>query len=171
MSRRHNRHRHEAVELNITAFMNLMVILVPFLLITAVFSQVAILELNLPSSSDQPGADAETPQLEVIVRHDRLEVGERNTGLLTGLPVTADGHDFIGLNDYLQRIKAKFPDKLDASILLEPDVSYEVLVKVMDAVRIYEAPGDASGPSDDVIQAELFPEISIGDAPVHEQTS
>ncbi len=171
MSRRHNRHRHETVELNITAFMNLMVILVPFLLITAVFSQVAILELNLPSSSDQPGAESETPQLEVIVRLDRLEVGERNVGLLTGLPVTADGHDFIGLNDYLKRIKAKFPNKLDASILLEPDVSYEVLVKVMDAVRIYETPGDASAPGDDVIQAELFPEISIGDAPVYEQTS
>ncbi|MDP6674840.1 MAG: biopolymer transporter ExbD [Gammaproteobacteria bacterium] len=167
MSRRHDRHRHEAVELNITAFMNLMVILVPFLLITAVFSQVAILELNLPSSSDQPGDDPVTPQLEVIVRHDRLEVGERNAGLLTGLPVTADGYDFDGLNDYLKRIKAKFPDKIDASILLESEIPYEVLVKVMDAVRIYEA----TGPGADVIQAELFPEISIGDAPVRKTNS
>jgi len=169
MSRWKNRHRHEAVELNITAFMNLMVILVPFLLITAVFSQVAILELNLPSSSDQPGDEPDTPQLEVNVRHDRLEVGERNGGLLTGLPLTADGHDFAGLNDYLQRVKAKFPDKLDASILLEPDVPYEVLVKVMDAVRVYEAPGESIGSGDAIIQAELFPEISIGDAPVRNQ--
>ena len=38
-----------AVELNITAFMNLMVILVPFLLITAVFSRITVLELNLPA--------------------------------------------------------------------------------------------------------------------------
>ena len=171
MSRRNSRHRHEAVELNITAFMNLMVILVPFLLITAVFSQVAILDLNLPSSSDQTEAEVDTPQLEVIVRHDRLEIGERNAGLLTGLPATADGHDFDGLNDYLQRVKAKFPDKLDASILLEADVPYEVLVKVMDAVRVYEVPGDAERPGDNVIQAELFPEISIGDAPVRNQTS
>ena len=170
MSGRHSRHRHEAVELNITAFMNLMVILVPFLLITAVFSQVAILELNLPSSSDQPGIEPETPQLEVIVRQDRLEIGERNTGLLTDLPALALGHDFAGLNAYLQRIKAKYPDKLDASILLEPDVPYEVLVRVMDAVRIYEAPGDPAGTGDDVIQAELFPEISIGDAPVRSKT-
>ncbi len=166
MSTRHSRHRHETVELNITAFMNLMVILVPFLLITAVFSQVAILELNLPSSSDQPGDEPETPQLEIIVRRDRLEVGERNAGLLTGLPATADGQDFSGLNDYLKRVKAKFPDKVDASILLEPDVPYEVLVKVMDAVRVYEA----TGADDQVIQAELFPEISIGDAPVGRKT-
>jgi len=162
-----NRHRHEAVELNITAFMNLMVILVPFLLITAVFSQVAILELNLPSSSDQLGPEPETTQLEVIVRRDRLEVGERSTGLLTGLPMTANGHDFDGLNDYLKRVKAKFPDKIDASILLEADVPYEVLVRVMDAVRVYEAKGQ----NDNTIQAELFPEISIGDAPVRNKTS
>lgn len=156
-------HRHEAVELNITAFLNLMVILVPFLLITAVFSQVAILELNLPSSTEQ--LNTETPptmQLEVIVRKDRLEVGERNTGLLTGLPVTGAGHDYAGLNTFLKRIKSKYPDKLDATVLLEQDVPYEVLVKVMDAVRIYQAEGMESGRP---IQAELFPEISIGDAP------
>ncbi len=171
MSRRHSRDRHEVVELNITAFMNLMVILVPFLLITAVFSQVAILDLNLPSSSNQTEAEPETPQLEIIVRHDRLEIGERNGGLLTGLPALADGHDFDALNTYLQRIKAKFPDKLDASILLEPDVPYEVLVRVMDAVRVYEAVTESSGSANSIIQAELFPEISIGDAPARNKTS
>ena len=158
------RHRHEAVELNITAFMNLMVILVPFLLITAVFSQVAILELDLPSSNDQPGADdPATMQLEVIVRPTRFEVGERNRGLLASLPKTDDGeYDYVALRDYLKRIKAKYPDKLDASILLEPDIEYDILVQVMDAVRLYEAV-DAGA---EVIKAELFPEISIGDAPV-----
>jgi biopolymer transport protein ExbD len=163
MSRnRRKHHRREAVELNITAFMNLMVILVPFLLITAVFSQVAILELNLPSSTDQIDSEPETIQLEVIVREDRIEVGERNTGLLTRLPVTDSGHDLVGLSDYLKRIKARYPDKIDATILLEPDVPYDLLVKVMDAVRVYEAEGARTGKR---IQAELFPEISIGDAP------
>ncbi|NIO40724.1 MAG: biopolymer transporter ExbD, partial [Burkholderiales bacterium] len=35
-------------ELDITAFMNLMVVLVPFLLITAVFSRMTVLDLTLP---------------------------------------------------------------------------------------------------------------------------
>ena len=156
-------HRHETVELNITAFMNLMVILVPFLLITAVFSQVAILELNLPSSTDQADTEPETMQLEVIVRADRLEVGERSAGVLTGLPMTEDGHDLVALGAYLKRVKGKFPDKLDATILLESDVPYDVLVQVMDVVRVYSAKGAKTGK---IIQAELFPEISIGDAPV-----
>jgi biopolymer transport protein ExbD len=53
-SRRGSRRNVDTAELNITAFMNLMVILVPFLLITAVFSRLAILELNLPGSSTEP---------------------------------------------------------------------------------------------------------------------
>ena len=156
-----NHHRQETAELNITAFLNLMVILVPFLLITAVFSQVAILELNLPSSTDQLDAEPETMQLEVTVRGDRLEVGERNAGLLTGIPKTETGHDLVALGDYLKQVKARFPDKVDATILLESDVAYDVLVQVMDTVRVYQA--ESAGES---VQAELFPEISIGDAPV-----
>ncbi len=155
-------HRREAVELNITAFMNLMVILVPFLLITAVFSQVAILDLNLPSSMDQASTEPETMQLEVIVRADRIEVGERSAGVLTDLPITESGHDLVALGEFLKRVKGKFPDKLDATILLESDVPYDVLVQVIDVVRVYEAEGEKSGRR---IQAELFPEISIGDAP------
>jgi len=167
MSNWRKRHRQETVELNITAFMNLMVILVPFLLITAVFSQVAILELNLPSSNDQPGADdPETLQLEVIVRPTALEVGERNRGLLTNLPMKDGHHDYKGLQDYLKRIKAKYPDKTDASILLEPETSYDILVQVMDSVRLYEFVDPEMNPATEVVKAELFPEISIGDAPV-----
>jgi len=154
--------RHDAVELNITAFMNLMVILVPFLLITAVFSRVAILELNLPSSNDQPNDMPETVQLEVVVRASRLEVAERNTGLLTSLPRIDGDYDLEGLSAYLKRVKSKYPDKIDATILLEQEVPYDVLVQVMDTVRVYPAESEAG----EKIQAELFPEISIGDAPV-----
>jgi len=162
MRSRWRRHRqNDPVELDITAFMNLMVILVPFLLITAVFSQMTILELNLPSSSDQPDSVPDTPQLEVIVRAERIEVGERNAGLLSGLENVDGKYDLAGLTQYLQRIKAQYPDKVDASVLLESDVSYDVLVQVMDAVRVFEARREGKR-----IQAELFPEISIGDAPV-----
>ena len=63
------RRNQETAELNITAFMNLMVILVPFLLITAVFSRLAVLELNLPGSSTEPADPQEQAfQLEVIIR-------------------------------------------------------------------------------------------------------
>jgi biopolymer transport protein ExbD len=159
-SRWRKNNRNDPVELNITAFMNLMVILVPFLLITAVFSRMVILELSLPSSNDQSDEVPDTPQLEVIVRDDRFEIGERTAGLMTAIKKVDGNYDLAGLTEYLKRVKATFPDKLDVTILLEPEISYDVVVQVMDAVRVYE--GDVSGKR---IQAELFPEISIGDAP------
>ncbi|MCC5793163.1 MAG: biopolymer transporter ExbD [Chromatiales bacterium] len=152
--------RREAADINITAFMNLMVVLVPFLLITAVFSRMAILELNLPESAEAAGAAEETFQLEVIVRQHAIEIGERSSGLMTVLPRLSTGHDYAGLTGYLQRVKAEFPDHSAATLLLEPDVAYDTLVQVMDAVRLYEFTEDGQRG-----QAELFPDISIGDAP------
>lgn len=147
-------------EMNITAFMNLMVVLIPFLLITAVFSRMSILELSLPSG--EPAA-AEEPvfQLEVIVRADAIEIGERSRGLMTRLPAGDAGHDLAALADFLKRVKAEHPDMSNATVLLEPDVPYDLLVQVMDAVRLHEVVEEGR-----VVRAELFPDIAVGDAPV-----
>jgi len=154
----------EAVELNITAFMNLMVILVPFLLITAVFSQVAILELNLPTSQSEADEQQEPVfQLEITVRESLIDVGDRTTGLLKRIESTGDGYDLDELSEYLGNVKQRYPEKIDATLLLEPDISYEVLVSVMDTVRVFEQFDETS---ERLMTSELFPEIAIGDAPV-----
>jgi biopolymer transport protein ExbD len=162
--RRSRSHRDEAVELNITAFMNLMVILVPFLLITAVFSQVAILELNLPTSQGE-SSELQEPELnlEIVVRDASIDVGDRNVGLLTRIENRAEGYDLDALGSYLETVKQQFPEKLDATLLLEPEISYQDLVSVMDAVRTFERVDEERQV---VARLELFPEIAIGDAPV-----
>lgn len=161
--RRWRKHRrHDAEELNITAFMNLMVILVPFLLITAVFSRLAIIELNLPTSeSAADQVDEPRFQLEITVRAGTIEVGDRNTGVMKRIDAGVDGHDLDALSDYLAEVKSSFPDQLGATLLIEPDISYDVLVAVMDRVRVAESL-DAAGSR--VVRTELFPDISIGDA-------
>ncbi|MDX1516664.1 MAG: biopolymer transporter ExbD [Woeseiaceae bacterium] len=157
------RHNTETAELNITAFMNLMVILVPFLLITAVFSRLAILELNLPGSSTEPvEPQDQTFQLEIIVRKNKIEVGDRNQGLLGVYPNDDNGdYDYAALSSKLSELKDRYPSKTDASILLESDIAYDTLVQVMDRVRVEQEVED-----DAVVRNELFPDISIGDAPV-----
>lgn len=161
MNRRRSRNRQrETAELNITAFMNLMVVLVPFLLITAVFSRMAVLELNLPGENSEPPKEESSLQLEIIVRDGRIEVGDRNSGRAAVFARKNDEYDLQGLGDYLQRVKARYPDKLDATVLLEPDISYDALVQVMDTVRVVQQVQDGT-----FVQAELFPDISIGDAP------
>ncbi len=156
------RQNEDTAGLNITAFMNLMVILVPFLLITAVFSRLAILELNLPSSSTEPVVQQDRVfQLEIIVRKNKIEIGDRNQGLLGVYPNSRNGeYDYDALSDKLSELKNRYPSKTEASILLESDIEYDTLVQVMDRVRVEQEIKDGS-----VIRNDLFPDISIGDAP------
>ena len=165
MIRSRGRRNVETAELNITAFMNLMVILVPFLLITAVFSRLTILELNLPGSSSEPVEQQDqTFQLEIIVRQDKIEVGDRNQGLLGVYPNTDSGaYDYEALAGKLRELKERYPTKTDAAILLEQDVAYDTIVQVMDTVRIAQEIDEEEGRID---RTDLFPDISIGDAPV-----
>jgi len=64
----------------------------------------------------------------------------------------------------MKEIKSRVPDKKDVIIMPSRQTSYQSLVSVMDTVRSYEAVVAGS-----VVEAELFPEISLGDAPA--QTS
>jgi len=162
MRSRRRRQGREPAELQITSFMNLMVILVPFLLITAVFSRMAILELNLPTSAAAESMPDEPEfALEIIVRSEHMEVGERNAGVFSIIPKADGEYDLVALTEKLKDVKGTFPDELAVTLLLESDIEYDVLVQVMDATRSYviDEPGEFS-------RAELFPEISIGDAPV-----
>jgi len=154
--------RKEAAHLEITAFINLIVVLVPFLLSTAVFTRLSVIDLALPAQTNDKVEKlvANNLQLEIVVRREALEVGDRIDGLIQRIPATATGPDVRTLQTLVQQIKTKFPDKLEASVLAEPDTSYDTLVQVMDAVRAgHVAQGDK------VVKAELFPNISIGDAP------
>jgi biopolymer transport protein ExbD len=157
-------HTGGPAEVNITAFMNLMVILVPFLLITAVFSRITVLDLNLPTpgSAQQAAAQQEPElQLEVTVRRDTVEIGDRRRGLLKNIPITDDGGHLTEISSLLQQIKARYPDKQEVTLLLESDISYERMVTMMDTVRVARVEQEG-----EFIYAELFPAISIGDAPV-----
>lgn len=161
--RKIRRKKEEAGDLEITSFLNLMIILVPFLLLSAAFSQIAILQLNLPGdASGEEASDKKELNIEVIVREKRLEIGDGNQ-IVKRFNNKEDGsYDFIGLQQSLIEIKSNFPDKLDAQILMEEALIYEILIQTMDAVSIVEAVNPESGEMEKV---ELFPNISIGDAP------
>ena len=125
--------------------------------------RLAILELNLPTSDSQLAQEQEPEfQLEITVRDARIEIGDRNAGVLSRLENTPAGYDLDGLSAYLQRVKQQFPDKANVTVLLEQDIPYDVLVQVMDTVRVVERVDEAQRRA---VKYELFPEISIGDAP------
>ncbi len=155
--------RKEKAHLEITAFINLIVVLVPFLLSTAVFTRLSVIDLTLPpqNSAALEQVKADNLQLEVVVRADALEVGDRTGGLIARIATTPTGPDLPAFSRLVQQLKNRFPDKLDATILAEPNTSYDLLVQVMDALRAGHLVQNGK-----LVRAELFPHISIGDAPI-----
>jgi biopolymer transport protein ExbD len=158
--RKLERHTRKPSQLLLVPMIDIFTVLVTFLLMTAVFSRTVILQLDLPPPQTEFKEPPPGLQLEVMVRKDQLMVADRNSGPLHAVPNTPQGYDYDALAEYLKFVKTKFPDKTDATILLEPDTAYDTLVQVMDHVRVFEVGEGAA-----TVQAELFPDISIGDAP------
>ena len=156
----------EPPELDITTFLNLMVVLVPFLLITAVFSRITIVELDLPQGE---GGPTNKPKVivEVIIRKKGLEIGNGRS-VIASMPKKDEEYDLKTLSSTLQKIKKNYPDKTDATILMEDSIEYDSMIKVMDVVRVVELPNpdviDVNG-QPEIQKAELFPDMSIGEAP------
>ena len=180
MARRHHYRRRtkETPELDVTTFLNLMVVLVPFLLITAVFSRLTIIELDLPSSSG--GATTTEPnfRLEVIVREAGVEITNGNQ-VIAAIPKKDGEYDLDTLSDYMVDLKRQYRNETAASVLLEPLIPYDYLIQVMDVVKMVEVPVtrgdplaaetdmngiDPLAPQDMQLMA-LFTDISVGEAP------
>ncbi|MBP5990138.1 MAG: biopolymer transporter ExbD [Piscinibacter sp.] len=159
------RPRKPVAHLEVTAFINVIVVLVPFLLSTAVFSRLSVIELSLPAkNSGVEQLKVDDLKLEVVIRPDALDVGDRIGGLIQHIPNNAQGYDLASLATLIQQVKAKFPDTRTATVLAQPNTSYDVLVHVMDSVR--EGVPAGADPHAKGSAVELFPDISIGDAPI-----
>jgi biopolymer transport protein ExbD len=160
LNKRRSRHR-DTPELNITSFLNLMVVLVPFLLITAVFSRITIMELSVPTASGGSQVSKPNFAIEVIVRKAGLELAN-GSSVVAAIPNQEGEYDLQKLTKILLRLKSDYPEKDDATVLMEPDIQYDHLIRVMDTLRETEIPEEGSGELQKMV---LFPTISIGDAP------
>jgi biopolymer transport protein ExbD len=148
-------------EIDVTTFLNLMVVLVPFLLITAVFSRLTIVELNLPSAAGGPANNQDTFRVEVIVREEGMEISN-GSATIASIPKKDDEYDLDSLSELIVELKREYPEHESASVLMEPLIPYDHLIEVMDIVRAIEVP---TGNEDEVELYALFSEISVGEAP------
>ncbi len=152
---RHN----EAADLDVTPFMNLMIVLVPVLLLSMVFTHTTVIDLNFPSGENAAGGfDPEAVHLEVVVHDDALVVADGRGGTIKAIPQKEGTHDYAQLSLVMQELKRRMPEKQDITVLLQEKTDYQTLVTVMDRVRSYPTVQGL-----DVVQAELFPVIALGD--------
>lgn len=162
MARRHHyKDKNEQVELDITTFLNLMVVLIPFLLVTAVFSRMTIQELNLPSAAGGEKSDKPVVTIEVILRKDKLQLSDGKK-ITNTIPKEEEKYNTKKLSSLLLELKGQHSDKEDATILIEEDIEYKDIIQVMDAVKVAEVKQEGVEETQKVV---LFPQLSMGDAP------
>ena len=168
-------------ELMLVPMIDIFTVLVTFLLMTAVFSRITILQLELPSSSANAAASPPEFRLEVIVRGEGFEL-TNGSKLIATIPKVNGEYDMNTLSQLALSLKREYPDANDASVLLERDIEYDYLIQVMDAIRSTEEPAPAGpdvtaqaqvDPQRDALKASalrpkrvpLFAHIAVGDAP------
>jgi len=158
---RHQKIRARVVHLNIVSMIDVFAVLVFFLLVSSSIAaaRLNVIGLNLPSPDVSVKPDKEPLRLTVTVRQTGLAVTDR-AGNQRDLANTPDGYNFQALSDLLVEVKKSAPTEKGVTLLLEADVVYDNVVKLMDAVRLTPAEARAAG-----LPKELFPQISIGDAP------
>jgi biopolymer transport protein ExbD len=173
------RRERKPAELLLVPMIDIFTVLVTFLLMTAVFSRIAIMQIDLPSSAAAKPAEPKF-RLEIIVRQDGFELSDTKQTLGT-IPKVNGTYDLNALSEHVLAVKREHPTSEDASVLSEPKVPYDELVQVMDAVRSAELPatdelvagqtapaaaaGAASGGAGQTVKVALFTNIALGDAP------
>jgi len=148
-------------EIDVTTFLNLMVVLVPFLLITAVFSRLTIVELHLPRAAGGPANNQDNFRVEVIVREAGMEISN-GSAMIASIPKKDEEYDLESLSELIVELKREYPNQEEASVLMEPRIPYDYLIQVMDVVRSIEVPTDVENEFE---LYALFSDISVGDAP------
>lgn len=156
-------------ELMLVPMIDIFSVMVTFLLMTAVFTRLSIIQLDLPSGAASASDDKPTFRLEVIVTKAGLKLTDSGKEELQTLPMENGEYPLQKLADITADLKVKHPEVDTASVLMANDVNYNALVQVMDAIRSTDQAsavkhGYTAGTVKDG-RVDLFPKVAVGDAP------
>ena len=133
--------REEPIDLDMTPMMNMLIILISFLVTMVVFTHLAVIRFDLPTSSQATEAAGDSasnaaPEIDLT-----LAISEGGFQIIgegkkqDPIPKTRDGYDFTGLGNALAQLRAQYPSARSVVLLIEPDVLYEDIVATMDVCR------------------------------------
>lgn len=136
----HGNKRETDVELNLVPFIDLMSTCICFLLITAVWTQVSMIQIG----SSIYGKKTETGQVEQPQKEQvNLKIDINSQGYIVRIgkqavkiPKLVNTYDDKSLVNELKNIKAKYPDKTDGIISLTDEIKYDELIKGMDSLML-----------------------------------
>jgi biopolymer transport protein ExbD len=142
-------------DLEIMPLMNLFVALIPMLLISAVFVNVSVIDMKLPTDVAEAEAASNTQKalnLAVTIRDEHFVVEGRK--LRKQVVAREDEDADSQLASILDGIKQQYPDNEEIMIISQSRTRYEDIILVMDVSResgmgsasLLGDPGDQKGP-------------------------
>jgi biopolymer transport protein TolR len=130
--------RNSNFEVNLVPFIDLMSVLITFLLITAVWTQVSMIKLgsSLYSKQNTDEVDKPPPKSEVPLRVDVKDAGHIIVIGTKRIDVPKKGadYDIETLVMQLMQIKQVYPEKVDAVVTVDEHLKYDFLIQGMDAL-------------------------------------
>ena len=118
-------------ELNLVPYIDLLTCMIAFLLITAVWTQLATLQVSQKGASPDtdPGIDP-LQKIAVIVHEDGFNVIVGDTQ--KPLPRKGGELDYATLADELEAVKSRFPDRTDAEVISADPIVFDSILRTMD---------------------------------------
>ncbi len=120
-------------DLNLTAVMNIFLILIPFLLLTASFVRLAVLEMTLPNL--EPGGTAGERAVVNLLTISRNGLVLKSPGFTFPELPKGDDYDWEALRRQLTAVKERYPDVEEIIIAPESTIRYQVIISAMDVCR------------------------------------
>ena len=138
MRRRNRRGYRQFIEsdLEIMPLMNLFVALIPMLLISAVFVNVAVIDMKLPTDTSEAQAASTTQKdlnLAVTIQADHFVIEGRKLRKQVVAREAGDADD--QLSAILDEIKEQHPENEQIMVISQPRTRYEDIILVMDVSR------------------------------------
>ncbi len=165
-------------DVDLTPIMCLFIILVPLLLLSAVFEQLAALKVYLPPAStlaevtDGPQEiSTGIVELRLLILENSLQVEATLSHDPSGqekkvyediqhqIPIKGDKYDLEVLQQILKGLKQEYPRHEEIVFLVDDKVSYNVIVQAMDACK-----NEIFIEEDKKKERPLFPAIALSDA-------
>jgi biopolymer transport protein ExbD len=132
--------RDVSVDVNIVPFIDLMCVCIIFLLVTAVWTQVSMIQIgsSIYGKKSEQQEPEKPPRAEIPFRVDVKSIGYQ---VLYGssravIPKKAGDYDVTRLLDELKKVRALYPEKIDGIITIEDELQYKFLIQGMDAMLV-----------------------------------
>lgn len=131
--------------LNLVPFIDLMSAMISFLLITAVWTQIAKIDVkqkpNLPSEdTPPPPPDEEQINLSVLVEGTGYKVLKKGA-VIKEIAKKGEDYDVDTLSETLKQQRAEHPENEDIEVRCENRVPYQELITVMDIALSHSLSG------------------------------